>query len=71
MFRIVRASALVVILACTAGAGETPNHVTVTPTESSAPLTMASAADAGAPKVTDDSYGEIFLNLLEGVLALF
>ena len=71
MFRIVRASALVVVLACTAGAGETPNHVTGTPTDPPAPLMVASASAADAPEGTEDSYGEIFLNLLEGVLALF
>ncbi|MDQ3803164.1 MAG: hypothetical protein M3416_04845 [Acidobacteriota bacterium] len=71
MLKIVRASALVVVLACAARAGETPNHVTGTPTQQPATMTMESAADDSAREMAADSYGEILLNLLEGVLALF
>lgn len=71
MLRIVRASALVVILAATAGAGETPNNSPGTPTHQPGTMTTEPASDAGSPEMPADGYGEILLNLLEGVLALF
>lgn len=71
MLRIVRASALVAILAATAAAGETPNNSPGPPSHHSSTMTTQSASDAGAAEMPADSYGEILLNLLEGVVALF
>lgn len=71
MLRIVRASALIAILAATATAGETPNNSPGPPSHHSPTLTTQSASDAGATEMPADGYGEILLNLFEGVLALF
>jgi hypothetical protein len=69
MFRIVRASALILVLACTASAGETPNNLTGGPTPPPVPLMLEPDSDSYID--TADSFGETLLNLFESVLTLF
>lgn len=72
MLKIVRASALILVLACAASAGETPNHIAEDPTRPPATSAPAPTGDANyAELLTADSYRETLLNLLESVLALF
>lgn len=72
MLKIVRASALILVLACAASAGETPNNITEEPIWPPATLTQEPAAGAGARETpTTDSYRETLLNLLDSVLAFF
>ena len=71
MLKIVRASALIFVLACSASAGDTPNNLTGAPTQAPAPSAPEPTSDAGPSEKTADSFGEILLNLLESALALF
>ncbi|HEV3470735.1 MAG TPA: hypothetical protein VG148_15530 [Pyrinomonadaceae bacterium] len=74
MLKIVRASTLIFVMACSASAGDTPNNVTGTPTQApapSAPEPTSPTSGAGPSEKTADSFGETLLNLLENVLALF
>ncbi len=71
MLKIVRASALVFVMACSASAGDTPNNVTDAPTQAPAPSAPEPTSDAGPFEKTADSFGENLLNLLGSVLALF
>lgn len=77
MRKIVRASVLILTLACAAGAGEIPNNLTVQPTPTPTPppagLTVQGApANADTlPNATAESFGETLLNLLDSLLALF
>ena len=77
MLKIVRASVLLVLLAVSASAGETPNNVTgqsapppPTPIMTQEP-TDAEALPEPTQETTADGFGETLLNLLDSVLALF
>lgn len=71
MLKIVRASALIFVLACSASAGDTPNNLTDAPTQAPAPSAPEPTSDAGRSEKTTASFGETLLNLLESALALF
>lgn len=72
MLKIVRASALILVLACAASAGETPNNITEEPTPAAPTTTQEPATNAdGLEILTADSYRETLLNMLASVLALF
>ena len=77
MLKIVRASVLMMMLACAASAGEAPNTVTGQPTQPPPNgITAQEPTDAGAlpepmQETTANSFGETLQNLLDSVLALF
>lgn len=76
MLKIVRASVLILTLACAASAGEAPNTVTGLPTQPPPGITTQEPTDADAlqeptEETTADSFGETLQNLIDRVLALF
>ena len=76
MLKIVRASVLILTLACAASAGEAPNTVTGLPTQPPPGITTQETTDADAlleptEQTTADSFGETLQNLIDSVLALF
>ena len=77
MLKIVRASVLILTLACAASAGEAPNTVTGLPTQPPPGITTQEPTDADALQepteetTAADSFGETLQNLLDSVLALF
>jgi len=71
MLKIVRASALIVALACAASAGEIPNNIAEAPTQPTATTTQEPTADADPRPEAADRFGENLLNLVYSVLALF
>ena len=78
MLKIVRASVLMMLLACAASAGEVPNTATGQPTPQPSPTgimaqepTEAGELPEPTQETTADSFGETLLNLLDSVLALF
>lgn len=73
MLKMVRASALLILLVCAVNAGESPNNVTESPAP---PQPVMSAPepvnDAGLlPDTTAESFGESLLSFIDSVLALF
>ena len=71
MLKIVRATALMMLLAVAATAGETPNNPPCPPD----PVMQETTTDADTlpettQETTADSFGETLLNLLDSVLAL-
>jgi hypothetical protein len=78
MLKIVRASVLMMMLACAASAGEIPNSATGLPAPPPPPGIMTQEPTAETDVLTEptpetraDNFGETLLNLLDSVLALF
>ena len=71
MKKTLRASVLVMLLACSVYAGEMPNGVTSTPPQSPAIAGEMPNGVASTSPLAESTATEVFLSLLQSLLALF